>query len=310
MGHSTSPELMTKDQYHFECRRRSPRFRLDVLTLHQAFPPIFVPAPRGRPRGEVEEDVRRSEWRDRIYHLPRRGFVYRPRTWDDLEQTRAVESFFTLCRWDLLGPPDDAAYFAILGPGSEARWRRAVAVLRRHWPDVHPDVLRLPWVVADQPRASIAALDGRYEPPAGALAAMFAYEDTTREDLIAQIPALLALKRRLIAPARGQRTRPRVLAQRIRIWDTYEQLRDLQATARVLGLPRSTVSRLYQQAHKDILGRRPAGSSRARRSATVDRTRHLNTCQQCSGATAVEAMCPSGRAYVEQDQHAGRRVIG
>jgi hypothetical protein len=282
--------------------------RAVVITVLRG-PAIFVSTPRGRPRAEVQEEVARAEWRDRVYPLTARGFVYRPRTWDELQQTRSLELFFTLCRWDLLGPPDGEAYFAILGPGFKDRWRRAFAACRQRWSDVNPDVFRCPWVVADQPRAAIVALDGPYEPPAGARAAILAFEDATREDLIAQIPALLALKGRLIAPSRQQRTHPDVLAQRILVWDTYERLRDFQAVAHELRLPRQTVWRLYQQVHEDILGRRPAGSSRARRIATVS-PRHAGACQQCSGAKVVAEMCPTGQAYVQQDQHAGRRVIG
>ncbi len=191
--------------------------------------------------------------------------------------------------------------------------------LRRH-PDFREDWESLLLTAACIPDEARAALAGPEETLRSGLAKkwprLFTEEcvmvpltaDTTEEEWLA---AYRDTKRRKWGFRRSKkRTHGRELAFRLQVFDAYDELRNSLQVAQRLGCSESNVRRAYNAVYHDVYDIPPPKRIKERRAAGFDPAAHRDSCPTCQKAkTDVKQMCPSARAYMEQDQRALRESL-
>jgi hypothetical protein len=302
----------TKADYYFQCLIRLPEFRDRVLKLHCEYPPVFVPRPR-RPLA-----IRwPKKWRLPVEHNTR-ALVGRPKTIEDLVLLNGFVADGVLAHSHRrLSPHDGAQYFSALGSGSVQSWKADLSKLGRDFPNVPPQYLRFPWAESFGPRPKFLLPGG--SPPAGVIALIPVYGDTTEEDVGEAWKAVIKLLRSPGKRGRQRRARPDSYPKKLRVYDSYWRLRDYSAVSRELKMPESTVRRVYGEAFFDIHRVRlneAAGNRRAtardQRAAGID-PQQFHACPRCF-TNPRDPFCPShrasGHAYIDQDFRSLREILG
>lgn len=295
---------MTEGEYRVACLCRNPEFRDSVLMLHQTYPTLFVRSRRGRSVAELKAALDSFGRRRRArVSFQDRVAVLSPQTWEDLQAIGQLEIVFTLGRWHTRRPEYGRRYFTTLHARSQREWRKDFSTLRPRWPWISADGLCRPWRATSRPELHTVTSPGQVEVPAGAQAVIWVYPGMTAADLEALAKPASWM---LTSPSRRQSLE--VLARRLLVWDAYQREGTFRGVAKTLSLPPTTVRGLYMQACQDIYGH--DGAREPLRRVTIDPARHAEGCPQCRAAEHGEQLCAAARAFVNQDQHAGRWVVG
>lgn len=312
-GHNVKKTAgLSKAEYRRQCIIRSPQFRKDLLQLHQQFPKLLVQKKNASVTNHAHTHV--------LDFFSDKGngiWKANPKTLTDVVTMHSTE--ITLLarqqRFSVVTPENGEAYFKLLGC-PEQKYLQSIKSLMDRWPEVGGEVFETGNLKKDAYHISLIVPDlpfdaGQWQAKVSRVAQKAkimipVYPDTREGDidwsLITRLKAFLYEKPRA-------RIREDTLALRLRVWDEYQEYRSFSAVSKQLRLPKTTVQRHYNAAHKDITGTKPQGKIKERRVSTLEKETHVQECARCQKATTVEQMCPSGQAFTKQDSVALRERL-
>jgi hypothetical protein len=307
-----SPQIITplsKSEYRAACIQRSAQFQNALLTFHQTFPRIVVSF--GKERGRA---LRVPEWLRPIL-IQQNSSLYKsvPQTIWHVEELNGIslEVLASEAGWAVLGPEDGPAYFNTLTLNQD-EYDRALDTICRQWPTLPsgafvsgqlcqataPSVL-----IAAQPFEQDAWVHEISRVATGSHIMIPIYPNTTKMDIDWE-----AIRRwkALIYRQRLPRVHEHQLARRIKIWDMYQEQREVAAVARELHMPVRTVAHHLLVASKDITGALPQrqGRMKERRMVNFNPDTHIKECARCQRTP----LCPAAKAFVNQDTVAQREI--
>lgn len=309
---------MNKLEYRRECLKRNPTLQRDIVTFHQEFPPVFAWDPK--------QCKQFPEWLKSILEpsgiIDAFGnplYIGKPQKFEDLETLNSIqiEGFRRL----MIG--EGKYYEAVEAVKKKKKepykdeYGRALRTLLEKWPKVNESTFlhaifepyRPPVIVSlfNQGKFDKAELKKQFNRIGGKLKVKIwipIYEDTSLNDLdwkhISMLQELVyGIKRK---------SRPDLYERKLKVWDTYQTVKNFSKVSRMLKLPRTTVITLYIVVVKDILGFVPAGTNKEKRAAGIDISSHIATCSRCQNAKTADDFCAVTRAYVDQDYVALREL--